>query len=169
MGFSTFYCGWQSYWYWCNPNLMYNWSHSPREERHRKTTWFLTCLMLCDMIGAPHPLHTHSSTTSFSYTYNVSQALLLWPVVISYHNSIPSLIYFDLTVDSISGSRRFTWVLTWIIFYDIVGASHTLHTHISIGLLHTYIWVSAPFTVAKGHKGATPTWYVLVLCLPDIS
>ena len=74
--FGTYYCG---QWSWgCNPNLiMCGLTHSGGSRRF---TRFLTCMMLHVMIGAPHPLHTHSRSSSC--IDNLFQHLPLWPVVI---------------------------------------------------------------------------------------
>ena len=31
----------------------------------RRFSWFITCIIMCAMIEAPHPVHTHVKSTSY--------------------------------------------------------------------------------------------------------
>jgi hypothetical protein len=74
--FSTFYSGRQSY--GCNINLIYAGFHT--QSGSRRFSRALACSMMQVMIAAPHPLHTHSRSSS--YIYKVFQLLLLRLAVI---------------------------------------------------------------------------------------
>jgi hypothetical protein len=63
------------------PNLIYAGSHSPGGSR--RFSRFCTWVMLCIIIGAPHPPQTHSKLTSCIYI--VFQHLQLWLLVIRMH------------------------------------------------------------------------------------
>jgi hypothetical protein len=62
---------------------------------------------------------------STSYIYDVFLHLLLRLGVIRMQ---PQPIMLGLTVDS--GSRRFSWFLTWIVMCAMMEAPHPVHTHV---------------------------------------
>jgi hypothetical protein len=51
------------------PHTEYAWSHTLTHSGGRRFSWFLTWIIMCAMIEAPHPVHTHVRSTS--YIYNV--------------------------------------------------------------------------------------------------
>ena len=79
--------------------------------------------MLQVMIEAPHPLYTHSRSTSC--IYEVFQYLLLGLAVI-WMQTQPIYTWSHILS---GGSRRFTWFLTCIMLEVLIEVTHPLHTH----------------------------------------
>jgi hypothetical protein len=93
--------------------------------------WFLTWIMMYDMIGAHHTLRTHVRSTS--YIYNVFWHLLLWPMFIRMQPQQD----ICLVSQSHGSGWRITWILTWIMLHFMLGrCTHFIHMSV---LLHLYI------------------------------
>jgi hypothetical protein len=104
------------------------------------------------MIEAPHPVHTHSRSTSF--IYKVFQHLLQWLVVVIRMQPQPDIC---LVSQSQRCSKRFSWFLTCSISYeDMIKAPHPLHTHVrSSPYIYTVFQNLLPWPVASDDAPTT--------------
>jgi len=145
MQFSTCYCGWRSY--GCRHTLIFT-LYDLRVDLLGGVGGGSLLVVL--MIEASHPLHTHSRFSS--YIYNALQHLLLRLVDIRMppHPDICSL----------RPESGCCWYRRWVSVSSFDwGPPHTSYSW-QVFFIHM-LNVSAPWTVATGHKDAATLWYLL--------
>jgi hypothetical protein len=114
--------------YGCNPTLICLVSQLYSGSR---SSWVPTWIMLYIMIEAPHPLHTHSRSSS--YIYIVFQHLLLWLQVIRMQHQ-PDIYLVSQSKVGVGDSPGFAMGL-----HCYISLGHLTHFILIAGLLQIYI------------------------------